>query len=58
MNLKFHQTRAPKHRKANAQEDSGPERRENYITLVLVALLISVVITGLITPQLATSPFF
>lgn len=58
MNWKAYQNQEAKHKKANTPEDSDPERKEDYITLALVALLVSVFITGLITPQLARSPFF
>lgn len=58
MNWKFHQTQEPNHKKAKTQEDSCGDHKEDYITLVLVALLVSVIITGLITPQLAWPPYF
>jgi hypothetical protein len=58
MNWIFHSIQEPEPKKTNREEPAGAERKEYYITLVLVALLVSVVITGLITPQLAQSLFF
>lgn len=58
MHWKFRKTQQPRNKKAKTQEGSYPERREDYITLVLMALLVSMFLTGLIAPQLASSPFF
>ena len=58
MNWIFHSIQESEDKKTNIQEPSCAERKEYYITLVLVALLVSVFITGLITPELAQSPFF
>ena len=58
MNWKSRQTQEPNYKKAKTQEDSCGAHKEDYITLVLIALLASVLITGLITPQLAWPPYF